>query len=174
MCDMQEVFHTVFGIHDQTLTWWQMSARAIGVFFAALLIIRIGSHRIFGKNTAFDIILGIIYGSVLSRAITGNAPFWPTLAAALTLVLLHKGLAVVAYHTNFGFGNFIKGRPQVLVKDGKLQEKALRANSVTKNDLLEALRNSGAVTDLGMIEEAYLERSGNISIILKKNDEKEK
>ncbi|GAA4444780.1 DUF421 domain-containing protein [Pontibacter saemangeumensis] len=171
---MQDVFNTVFGIHDQTLTWWQMSARAIGVFFAALLIIRIGSHRIFGKNTAFDIILGIIYGSVLSRAITGNAPFWPTLAAALTLVLLHKALAVLAYHTNFGFGNFIKGRPQLLVKNGKLQEEALRANSVTKNDLLEALRSTGAVKDLDLIDEAYLERSGNISIILKKSDDKEK
>ena len=170
---MQEVFNTVFGIHDQTLTWWQMSARAIGVFFAALLIIRIGSHRIFGKNTAFDIVLGIIYGSVLSRAITGNAPFWPTIAAALTLVLLHKGLAMVAYHTDFGFGNLIKGRSQVLVQDGELQEEALRANSVTKNDLLEALRSSGSALDINRIEHAYLERSGKISIILKK-EEKEK
>jgi len=169
--NMQDIFNTVFGIHDQTLTWWQMSVRAVGVFFAALFIIRIGSHRIFGKNSALDIILGIIYGSVLSRAITGNAPFWPTIAAALTLVMLHKGLAAVAYHTNFGFGDFIKGRPQALVKDGKLQEKYMRANSVTRSDLLEALRSSGAATDLDRIEQAYLERSGDISIILKKDKE---
>lgn len=171
MGDMQEVFDTMFGLHEETLNWWQMSARAIGVFFAALFIIRIGSHRIFGKNTAFDIILGIIYGSVLSRAITGNSPFWPTLAAAFTLVMLHKGLAVLAYHSNFGFGNMIKGRPQLLVKDGKLQEKEMRDNSVTRNDLLEALRSSGSATDLDRIEEAYLERSGSISIILKKDKE---
>ncbi len=170
---MQEVFSTVFGIHDQTLTWWQMSARAIGVFFAALLIMRVGSHRVFGKNTAFDIILGIIYGSVLSRAITGNAPFWPTLAAALTLVLLHRGLAMVAYHTHFGFGNFIKGRPRVLVRDGELQEEAMRASSVTKNDLLEALRSSGSALDLNRIDHAYLERSGKISIIMKKEEKEE-
>lgn len=169
MCGMQEILDTVFGLHEQTLTWWQMSARAVGVFFAALFIIRIGSHRIFGKNTAFDIILGIIYGSVLSRAITGNSPFWPTLAAAFTLVMLHKALAMIAYHSNFGFGNLIKGRPQLLVKDGKLQEKEMRDNSVTKSDLLEALRSSGATTDLDKIDVAYLERSGSISIILKKD-----
>ncbi|MCJ8165119.1 DUF421 domain-containing protein [Pontibacter sp. E15-1] len=171
---MQDIFNSVFGIHDQTLTWWQMSVRAIGVFFAALFIIRVGSHRIFGKNTAFDIILGIIYGSVLSRAITGNAPFWPTIAAALTLVLLHKGLAMLAYHTSFGFGNVIKGRPRELVKDGKLQEKALKASSITENDLLEAARSTGAVTDLSQVDRAYLERSGNISIILKEPEKEGK
>jgi len=170
---MQEFFETVFGIDNQTLTWWQMSARAVAVFFAALLIVRFGSRRIFGKNTAFDIVLGIIYGSVLSRAITGNSPFWPTLAAALTLVVLHKALAVLAYHTSFGFGDFIKGQPQVLVKGGELQEDVLRANSVTKQDLLEALRSSGSATDLSKLDEAYLERSGKISIILKKEDGKE-
>jgi uncharacterized membrane protein YcaP (DUF421 family) len=171
---MEEVFNTVFGIHDQTLTWWQMSARAVGVFFAALAIIRIGNHRIFGKNTAFDIILGIIYGSVLSRAITGNAPFWPTLAAAFTLVMLHKALAAIAYrtrHTGFSFGNMIKGKPKVLVKDGEMQQEAMRSSSVTENDLQEALRSSGSVTDLKLIDQAYLERSGKISIILKDEEE---
>lgn len=164
---MQEISDLIFGLHDQTLTWWQMSARAIGVFFVALFIIRIGSHRIFGKNTAFDIILGIIYGSVLSRAITGNAPFWPTIAAAFTLVMLHKGLAIIAYHSNFGFGDLIKGERVKLVEDGNLKRDALRQNSVTESDLEEALRKSGNDTDLSKIKYAYLERSGEISIIMK-------
>ncbi|ARS37976.1 DUF421 domain-containing protein [Pontibacter actiniarum] len=142
-----------------------MSFRAVGVFFAALLIIRIGNHRIFGKNTAFDIVLGVIYGSVLSRAITGNAPFWPTIAAAFTLVMLHKGLASLAYHTNFGLGNIIKGKPKILVKNGELQRETMASSSVTENDILEALRSAGHKPDISNISAAYLERSGNISII---------
>ncbi|WP_233555636.1 DUF421 domain-containing protein [Pontibacter oryzae] len=164
MHEIQDTFNLLFGIDDQTLSWWQMSFRAVGVFFAALFIIRIGNHRIFGKNTAFDIILGIIYGSVLSRAITGNAPFWPTIVAALTLVLLHKGLAALAYHTNIGVGNLIKGKARVLVKDGKLQREVMRSNSVTENDILEALRSAGHSPDISNIKAAYLERSGDISI----------
>ncbi|AKD05619.1 hypothetical protein PKOR_09540 [Pontibacter korlensis] len=147
-----------------------MSARAVGIFFAALLIIRIGNHRIFGKSSAFDIILGIIYGSILSRAITGNAPFWPTVTAAFTLVLLHKMLAAFAYHTNFMSG-FIKGRPKALVKNGNLQTEAMRESSVTENDLTEALRITGCGGGLESIESAYLERSGKISIILKKEQD---
>jgi len=164
---MGDYFNLAFGIHDQTLTWWQMSLRAVGIFFAALLIIRVGNHRMFGKNSAFDIVLGVIYGSVLSRAITGNSPFWPTLAAAFTLVMLHKLLAAFAFHTHFGVGAFIKGRPKALVKDGQLQQKAMRESSITVNDLEEALRSEGYRPELDNIAYAYLERSGKISIILK-------
>ena len=164
---MGEFFELAFGIYDKTLTWWQMSARAVGVFFAALLIIRIGNHRIFGKSSAFDIILGIIYGSILSRAITGNSPFWPTIAAAFTLVMLHKLLASFAFHTHFGLGTFIKGRPKTLVKEGELQWEAMKESSVTENDLREAVRSKGSTADLQDIQNAYLERSGKISIILK-------
>lgn len=167
MQDTVEIFNLLFGIGDESLTWWQMSLRAVGVFFAALAIMRIGSHRVFGKNTAFDIVLGIIYGSILSRAITGNAPFWPTLAAALTLVMLHKLLAILAFNSKNGFGNLIKGRPQELVKDGEVQWGAMRDNSVTENDLKEALRNAGHKAEISSIQSACLERNGNISIICK-------
>lgn len=165
---MQEVLDTlirIFGVHDQTLTWWQMSSRAVVVFFAALAIMRIGSHRVFGKNTAFDIILGIIYGSVLSRAITGNSPFGATLAAAFTLVMLHKLLAMLAFKSSNGFGNLIKGKPQQLIKDGNLQWDVMRDNSVTENDIKEALRSAGHQPDVRAVKSAFLERSGDISII---------
>lgn len=141
------------------------------VFFAALLIIRMGNHRIFGKNSAFDIVLGIIYGSILSRAITGNSPFVPTIVAAFVLVMLHKLLAYFTFHTNFGLSSFIKGSPRTLVEDGKLQKKAMEENSITENDLTEAIRSSGSFAGVSRIKYAYLERSGKISVILKGDDE---
>lgn len=163
---MSNFFETVFGVGDLPLNWWQMAIRAVVVFFVALIIMRLGSKRIFGKHTAFDIVLGIIYGSVLSRAITGNAPFFPTLCAALVLVLLHRFLAFLAYSTSGPFGSFIKGNPVMLVKDGKLREEELKKNSLTEKDLQEAMR-VGGVTSIEDIETACLERSGDISIIKK-------
>ena len=165
---MEFDFNYLFGIGEDTLTWWQMSLRAIGVFMAALLIVRVGNPRVFGKNTAFDIILGIVFGSILSRAITGNSPFWPTLAAAQEQVELHPGLATIAYQTSGRFGDFLKGRPVKLIKNGKLLHDALQKYSVTENDLQEAVRIHGGSTDISTIETAYLERNGNISIICKK------
>lgn len=164
---MEEFFNTALGLDSGDLTWWQMSIRAVIVFAVALIIVRLGNNRIFGKSTAFDIVLGIIYGSVLSRAITGNSPFFPTLVAAFVLVVLHTILAVVAYHSNFGFGNFVKGKPSILIKDGEVQRDALKWNSITENDLEEAIRKSGCEPDLSKVKTAYLERSGDISIIEK-------
>lgn len=164
---MEEFFNTALGLGSEDLNWWQMSIRAVIVFIVALIIVRFGNHRVFGKNTAFDIVLGIVYGSVLSRAITGNSPFFPTIVAALVLILLHRFLAVIAFRTSFGFGNWIKGKPSVLIKEGEIQWDELRKNSITENDLKEAIRNSGYEGNIDKVNTAYLERSGNISIIRK-------
>ena len=163
---MENFLEIILGTGEDRLTWWQMSIRAVVVFMAALVIMRIGSKRIFGKHTAFDIVLGIIYGSVLSRAITGNSPFFPTLCAALVLVLLHRFLAFLAFSTSGPLGNFIKGRPVMLVKHGEVLENKLKENNLTENDLEEAMRQGG-VTSKDEIEYACLERSGDITIVKK-------
>ncbi len=167
---MMDFINTALGLNETTLTWWQMSLRAVVVFLAALLIIRLGNQRIFGKQAAFDIVLGIIYGSILSRAITGNAPFGQTLIASLVLVLLHSGLAKMSYYASGKLGFLIKGKPQMLIKDGQVQQDVLRDNSVTEHDLEEAIRSKGNVRSISDIETACLERSGSISIVPKKKE----
>ena len=55
---MLDFFEAAIGINEETLTWWQMAIRAVVVFIAAVVIVRIGNHRVFGKSSAFDIVLG--------------------------------------------------------------------------------------------------------------------
>jgi hypothetical protein len=38
-----------------------------------------GKKRFMGEATAFDMMLGVMVGSIVSRAITGNAPLGPAL-----------------------------------------------------------------------------------------------
>jgi uncharacterized membrane protein YcaP (DUF421 family) len=121
-----------------------------------------------GKSTALDVMLGIVFGSVVSRAITGNAAFFPALAAALVLVLLHWVLSAVAFHWH-RFGTFVKGEQSLLVQDGKVQHENLRRTHITEHDLEEAMRANGKEPDLRKIQAAYLERNGDISIIQKKD-----
>ncbi len=102
------------------LTAWQMALRALIVYIAALAMVRLSDKRFIGKNTAFDVILGIVFGSVVSRAVTGNAPFFQTLVAGLVLVSLHWLFAACAFHSDF-FGTLIKGHERTLVEDGKVQ-----------------------------------------------------
>jgi uncharacterized membrane protein YcaP (DUF421 family) len=141
-----------------------MSLRAVLIFFYGLLLVRFAGKRVFGKNTSFDIVLGVILGSILSRALTGNAPFIPALIAATVLVLLHKLIAAVAFRSP-GFGHVVKGTEDPLIENGKILWRQMKKNSFTEHDLKEALRSSGGVVDLSGVKAAYLERSGDISVI---------
>ncbi|MFW5709728.1 MAG: DUF421 domain-containing protein [Chloroflexota bacterium] len=164
---MQEIdaFITrLLGLDVEELTIWHMVIRAIVVYLSALLMVRIGEKRFFGKNTAFDIILGIIFGSVVSRAITGSSEFFPTLVAGLTLILLHWLFATLSFNFDW-FGSFIKGNSRLLVKDGEILWEAMRKSHISEKDLMSALRLQGNIEKLDEVKEARLERSGNISVI---------
>ncbi len=142
----------------------QMMLRAGVVYAATLLVVRLGSKRLMGKATAFDIILGIMIGSVMSRAINGSAGVVATLAAGTVLVGLHGLFAALAYRTSW-FGDFVKGKPRLLIEDGEVRADAMRRASLSENDLKEALRLRGLVPDPSRIRRAYLERDGTISVV---------
>lgn len=164
-------FYDLIGTKQSEIEWWQMAIRAFIVFIITLAMVRMGATRIFGRNSAFDIVMGIILGSVLSRAITGNSPFFPTLIAACVLITLHILLAYLAIKLNW-IGWYIKGRETWLVKDGKILKDKMENSKITENDLLESLRKKGK-DDLETVRHAFLERSGEISIIFKDEEQSE-
>lgn len=150
-------------LEGKDLTALHMALRAALVFIVSIGMLKVGDKRFMGKSTAFDVFLGIVFGSTVSRAITGNAPFFPTLTAGLVLVLLHWLFAAVAFRSH-GFGLLIKGRSRVLVRDGEILWDAMRKSHVTTHDLEEALRSEGEEPDVRGVREAQLERNGDISI----------
>ena len=141
----------------------QMALRAVAVYAAALAMVRLGKKRFMGRATAFDVILGIMLGSVVSRAITGNAPFGPALAAAAALLAAHWLLSALAFRWH-GLGTALKGRPRLLVRAGEPDRAAMRRAHMSEHDLREALRAEG-VSRLEEVAEARLERSGRLSVI---------
>ena len=148
----------------------QMVMRAVVVYVATVLIVRLGKKRFMSRAPAFDVILGIILGSLVSRAITGTAPFAPTLVAAAVLLAVHWlfSAAAVRWHA---FGQAIKGHSQIVVKDGQIDPEALRAAHMSDRDLYEELR-SESISDLKEVAEARLERSGSLSVIRAKSEPK--
>lgn len=141
-----------------------MSLRAAIIYGFTLLVVRLGSKRFLGKATAFDVIMGIMIGSVMSRAINGSAGLLATAAAGGVLVGLHWLFGVLAYHTEW-FGNVVKGSPVKVIEDGEIRQEAMRGSSLSQNDLEEALRLKGMQPDPSRVALAYLERDGSISVI---------
>lgn len=151
------------GLKGEELGVWQMSLRAVVVYVVTVIVVRLGKKRFLGRATAFDVILGIMLGSVVSRAVTGNAPFLPALVASAVLVLMHFVFSGIALRWH-GFGSLIKGNPRLLVRDGAINERNLRKAHMTEHDMWEDLR-SKSVARLAQVAEARLERSGQLSVI---------
>src|SRR5476651_269417 len=76
---LDDFFRSVLGsgLESKDIDVLQMALRAVIIYVVTICIVRIGKKRFMGGATVFDVILGIIVGSVASRAITGNAPLLP-------------------------------------------------------------------------------------------------
>ena len=161
-----EQFQTLLGLGRDVgdVGAFQMALRTIVIYVCSLAIVRVGSKRFLSQASAFDVIVGIMLGSVMSRAINGSAPFFPTLLGGAVLVGMHWLLAALAYHVGW-FGPFVKGSPVLLVKDGHVQRQGMRQAGLTDHDLKQALRMQNNHTDPAHIRLAYLERSGQISVV---------
>lgn len=152
------------GVDAQHLTAVHTACRMFVVFIAALVIVRIADKRFLGKMSAFDVIIGFTLGSMLSRAVTGSSPMLPTLAASIVLIVLHRVLAVIAFHTH-AFGRLVKGCDETLVVDGKVDQKQMRRFQLTEHDLMEEARLNGQINSTRDIRLAVFERNGMISVI---------
>ena len=102
----------------------QLILRTIIIYVVALAIIRIGKRRFMGSYTTFDILLGFIVGSILSRAITGTVRFIDAMLIVGALMILHWVIAALSYYSDF-FGKLIKDEPRKLIVDGEIMEDAL-------------------------------------------------
>jgi len=125
----------------------QECARAFLVFAYGLALVRLAGRRVFGRWSAIDIVVSIVVGSNLSRALTGNAPLAGTLAARSRAV-----------------SRLVEGRPIELGRGGRLTRRKDLRTAISEADLAEALRQAG----IERVEESrilMLEPSGRISVL---------
>src|SRR5262245_51394022 len=146
------------------LTFTQISLRGVIVFIVTLAIIRLGDRRFLSQKTAFDAVLGFILASMLARAVNGNAAFFPTLGGGFVLVMLHRVLAYWSRRSH-AFGFLIKGRSDVIVRDGNVDEAVATHNRLSHHDILEDLRLHGNVAAIRDVALAVFERNGQISVV---------
>jgi uncharacterized membrane protein YcaP (DUF421 family) len=164
---LKDITDTALGLslRPQQLELWQICLRAVIVYLAMIMFVRFGKKRFLSRATAFDAILVIVIGSTAARAITGNAPFFATLAAVWVLIAMHW---VISYFTEGSptLGSLVKGNTTVLVRNGRVDRQALKDAHMSPDDLDEDLREQG-IDDPKKVKEARLERSGKLSVIRK-------
>lgn len=157
-----ESLDAIFGA-DKGISWEQECARAVLIFAYGLVLVRVAGRRVFGRWSAIDIVISIIIGSNLSRALTGAAPLWGTLAATSLLMVLHWLIAQGAARFR-PISRLVEGGPIRLAEAGQVDEASLKRYGVSAADLHEALRDNGVerVEDTRLVT---LEASGTVTVL---------
>lgn len=165
MKGIEETLRLMLGVGapGEQLEVVQVGIKAVVVYVVTVFIVRLGKKRFMGKNTAFDVILGVMLGSTASRGITGSAPLLDSLVASFVLLAMHWLFSAAAVRFP-GFGSVVKGHPTVLVRAGEIDWTAMRKVHVTEDDLKQALRSQG-ISDISQVAEARMERSGELSFV---------
>jgi uncharacterized membrane protein YcaP (DUF421 family) len=166
---MQDLLINIFG-EGKELETSQICARMFAMFFIALLLLRLGGLRIFGKKSSFDEIIIIMFGAILSRGVTGAISFGSAVAAGTVMIVLHRIVAMLCiWSKKIAF--LIEGKPVVLFRNGTILEKNLTKCSLSKDDFMESLRLVTNKETLDKVETAYMENNVSISFILKEKED---
>ncbi|KMQ67307.1 membrane protein [Chryseobacterium sp. FH2] len=132
--------------------------------------------RLFGKNqlsqlNAGDVVLLLLISNAVQNAMVGpDTSLQGGLVAALVLFAANFILKRLMFSNRY-FETFMEEDPVILVKDGKVDEKALDKVKITQDELEEAVREHG-VNGIKEVKLSILEVDGNISVI--SEDEKSK
>lgn len=130
-----------------------------------VILSRVVGLRSFSKMTAFDFVATVATGSLLANAAvaTDLAGFIQPMAAIAGLFLFQLILASMRQRSK-RFRNLIDNRPTILMRNGVIDEAALRRTRVARDDVIAKMREANA----GNFEEVryvVLEATGDISVL---------
>jgi len=155
------VLDALFGAGSD-LTALQMTLRAAAIFLITVAMLRAAGRRAYGQRRSIDTCTVVLLGAVLSRAVVGASPFWPTLCAGACIVVLHRLLAMACIRWP-RFDALISGGKRELLRDGMPDRAEMRRALITEQDLHEAVRKKTG-DERTPIVRAVLERDGSVTV----------
>jgi uncharacterized membrane protein YcaP (DUF421 family) len=143
--------------------------RASLLYFFLLVVIRLLGKRSVGAISAFDLLVALMLGEVVDEAIFGDISMTKGLVAIGVIALWHF-LNEFATSRSDKIDALTAGKPAVLIKHGKFDEKALASERINRNEVLAQMRLQ-SIDDTNDVKTATLETSGQISFIKEKEAE---
>lgn len=142
--------------------------RTIFLYIIVLIVMRFMGKREIGQLQPFELVISIMIADLgtIPMADTG-IPITNGIVPILGLLVMHLGISIINMKS-IKAREIICGRPSILIYRGKIDEKKLKKERFTVNELEERLRSQN-IFNLGDVEYAILETSGQITVIPKPN-----
>ena len=140
--------------------------RSIVLYIIVLIVMRLMGKREIGQLQPFELAISIMIADLATIPMTEiGIPIFNGIIPILGLLLMHLIISIINLKSLKG-REIICGKPTILIYRGKIDEKVLKKERFTINELQEKLRGNNIV-NLGDVEYAILETSGEVTIIQK-------
>ena len=140
--------------------------RAIVLYIIVLVVMRLMGIGEIGQLQPFELAISIMIADLASIPMTEiGIPITNGIIPILGLLIMHLIISIINMKS-IKAREIICGKPRILIYRGKIDEKALIKERFTINELEERLRGNN-IMNLGDIEYAILETSGQVTVIPK-------
>ena len=140
--------------------------RSIVLYIIVLIVMRLMGKREIGQLQPFELAISIMIADLASIPMTDTGvPIFNGIIPILGLLIMHLIISLINLKSSRA-REIICGRPSILIYRGKINEKNLRKERFTINELEERLRGNNVI-NLGDVEYAILETSGQVTVIQK-------
>lgn len=140
--------------------------RSILIYIFVLIVMRLMGKREIGQLQPFELVISIMIADLASIPMTDSGiPITNGIVSILGLLVMHLIISIVNIKS-IKAREIICGKPRILIYRGKIDEKALKKERFTINELQERLRGNNVV-NLGDVEYAILETNGQVTVIQK-------
>ena len=142
--------------------------RAIVLYILVLIVMRAMGKREIGQLQPFELAISIMIADLatIPMAETG-IPISNGIVPILGLLVMHLVISILNIKSTKA-REIICGKPAILIYRGKIDQKVLKKERFTINELEERLRDNN-IFNIGDVEYAILETSGQVTVIPKPN-----
>ncbi len=144
--------------------------RTVILYFAILISMRIMGKRQLGEMEISEFIVAAL---IADLAATPLQDIGIPLLNGLVPIIIMFCLEIIIAGLNMRsvkLRKFTYGRPEIIIKNSKIDREAMKKNRFTLDELMQELRAQG-LTDTSQVKYAVLETNGQLSIILKPEDQ---
>ena len=134
------------------------------IYLALFALLRIGLKREAGSLGLSDLLVIVLLADAAQNAMAGQYnSLTDGLVLVATLVFWSYALDWLSYRYP-QLGRFIDPPSLVIIREGRMEERELRRQLITEDQVLDYLRAQG-VEELSEVYRAYLSGNGHISVI---------
>jgi uncharacterized membrane protein YcaP (DUF421 family) len=142
----------------------ELVVRSSVVYLILIILLRVVVRREMGAKELPDMLMLVVIADGVQNGMAGEyTSVTGALVVASTIIGWNYLLDLVAYRFAFA-RRLLEPPPLPLIKDGRLLRQNMRRELITEEELYSFLRAQG-VEDVQQVRAAYLEPSGDLSVV---------